>query len=566
MPSTREYRRIFRRLFVTHLGLALLPLVALGIFSIDRINSIYDEKISAGIEAVCSSKHRALDTFLHERVSQIKTLAFTHDLAELRDPDRLSRIFTVMQQSGRSFVDLGIIGMDGRHISYVGPFDLRDANYVNAPWFTEVLRKGVFVSDVFMGFRNVPHFIIAVLRHEGGESFIMRATIDMEAINGLLQRVYSGERSDAFLINEQGVLQTDSRDYGRILEHFDVTLPNVLRQGIALVPLPSQPGDSGSKEPLAAMMHLDAMPWLLVVVDDVRESLAPLHRLRIYILLFVGLGAVLVTVGAFLGTRYIVSCLTAADRKQAHIDARMLQSSKMAALGKMAAGVAHEVNNPLMLIQENAGWIRDLLQDENPKNMVNYDEIMESTDKIEKHVQRAKRITQRMLGFGRRMNPGRSEIMVNVLVDQATEFLKTEARGRNIAIEKDFSADVPVILSDSAQLEQVFINIIDNAIDAIGKNGSITVRTEPWEDGARIYFKDTGPGMDEETMQRIFDPFFTTKAVGEGTGLGLAICFTILEKLGGRIEVSSVVGQGTTFCISLPAEPPSQPLETSEDA
>ena len=174
MPSTREYRRIFRRLFVTHLGLALLPLVALGIFSIDRINSIYDEKISAGIEAVCSSKHRALDTFLHERVSQIKTLAFTHDLAELRDPDRLSRIFTVMQQSGRSFVDLGIIGMDGRHISYVGPFDLRDANYVNAPWFTEVLRKGVFVSDVFMGFRNVPHFIIAVLRHEGGESFIMR--------------------------------------------------------------------------------------------------------------------------------------------------------------------------------------------------------------------------------------------------------------------------------------------------------------------------------------------------------------------------------------------------------
>ena len=110
------------------------------------------------------------------------------------------------------------------------------------------------------------------------------------------------------------------------------------------------------------------------------------------------------------------------------------------------------------------------------------------------------------------------------------------------------------------------INIIDNAIDAIGKNGSITVRTEPWENGARIYFKDTGPGMDEETMRRIFDPFFTTKAVGEGTGLGLAICFTILEKLGGRIEVNSVVGQGTTFCISLPAEPPSQPLETSEDA
>ena len=552
MPSTREYRRIFRRLFVTHLGLALLPLVALGIFSIDRINSIYDEKISAGIEAVCSSKHRALDTFLHERVSQIKTLAFTHDLAELRDPDRLSRIFTVMQQSGRSFVDLGIIGMDGRHISYVGPFDLRDANYVNAPWFTEVLRKGVFVSDVFMGFRNVPHFIIAVLRHEGGESFIMRATIDMEAINSLLQRVYSGERSDAFLINEQGVLQTDSRDYGRILEHFDVTLPNVLRQGIALVPLPSQPGDSGSKEPLAAMMHLDSMPWLLVVVDDVRESLAPLHRLRIYILLFVGLGAVLVTVGAFLGTRYIVSCLTAADRKQAHIDARMLQSSKMAALGKMAAGVAHEVNNPLMLIQENAGWIRDLLQDENPKNMVNYDEIMESTDKIEKHVQRAKGITQRMLGFGRRMNPGRSEIMVNVLVDQATEFLKTEARGRNITIEKDFSADVPVILSDSAQLEQVFINIMDNAIKYSAPGGRITVKLWAGEYKAFAEIIDQGRGIPPEDLENVKTKFYKGSNSVRGSGIGLALVDSIMTALDGTMDIKSTLGRGTVVTLGLP--------------
>ena len=552
MPSTREYRRIFRRLFVTHLGLALLPLVALGIFSIDRINSIYDEKISAGIEAVCSSKHRALDTFLHERVSQIKTLAFTHGLAELRDPDRLSRIFTVMQQSGRSFVDLGIIGMDGRHISYVGPFDLRDANYVSAPWFTEVLRKGVFVSDVFMGFRNVPHFIIAVLRHEGGESFIMRATIDMEAINSLLQRVYSGERSDAFLINEQGVLQTDSRDYGRIMEQFNVTLPNVLRQGIALVPLPSQPGDSGSKEPLAAMMHLDSMPWLLVVVDDVRESLAPLHRLRIYILLFVGLGAVLVTVGAFLGTRYIVSCLAAADRKQAHIDARMLQSSKMAALGKMAAGVAHEVNNPLMLIQENAGWIRDLLQDENPGNMVNYDEIMESTDKIEKHVQRAKGITQRMLGFGRRMNPGRSEIMVNVLVDQATEFLKTEARGRNITITKDFSADVPVILSDSAQLEQVFINIMDNAIKYSAPGGRITVKLWAGEYKAFAEIIDQGRGIPPEDLENVKTKFYKGSNSVRGSGIGLALVDSIMTALDGTMDIKSTLGRGTVVTLGLP--------------
>ena len=193
--------------------------------------------------------------------------------------------------------------------------------------------------------------------------------------------------------------------------------------------------------------------------------------------------------------------------------------------------------------------------------MKNYQEVLESTEKIEQHVKRAKGITQRMLGFGRRMNPSRTEILLNSLADQAVEMLKTEAASRNIVISKKFDPQLPVILSDPAQLEQVFINIIDNAIDAIGKDGSLRIRTEACEQGARIFFTDSGPGMDEETLKRIFDPFFTTKKVGEGTGLGLAICFTILEKLGGRIEVQSQPGQGTTFCITLPLEPAESPQE-----
>lgn len=195
----------------------------------------------------------------------------------------------------------------------------------------------------------------------------------------------------------------------------------------------------------------------------------------------------------------------------------------------MAAGVAHEVNNPLMLIQENAGWIRDLLDDESPERMKNYQEILESTGKIEQHVARAKGITQRMLGFGRRMNPSHMEILLNALADQAVEMLKTEAANRNIAIIKEYDTQLPVILSDPAQLEQVFINIIDNAIDAVGKDGSLTIRTEAYGSGARITFTDSGPGMDEETLKRIFDPFFTTKKVGEGTGLGAGHRYTILE-------------------------------------
>jgi two-component system NtrC family sensor kinase len=167
---------------------------------------------------------------------------------------------------------------------------------------------------------------------------------------------------------------------------------------------------------------------------------------------------------------------------------------------------------------------------------------------------RAKTVTHRLLGFARRMEPMVERVNINEILDESIEFLKNEARYRNIEIQSNYAPDLPLTTTDQAQLQQVFLNIINNGIDAIGKDGQITINTRAIKQNNEILVEisDNGPGISKEVLQKIFDPFFTTKEVGKGTGLGLSISYSIIEKLGGRIMVASDAGQGTTFTIYLP--------------
>jgi two-component system NtrC family sensor kinase len=225
----------------------------------------------------------------------------------------------------------------------------------------------------------------------------------------------------------------------------------------------------------------------------------------------------------------------------------------MAALGKLAAGIAHEINNPLMLIREHAGWIRDLLEDESPDKMQHYAEMQNAAIKVETNVDRAKDITHRLLGFARRIDPSSESLPLNPIVDQAIAFLQNEATFRGISIERDFADGDLRVSTDVGQLQQVILNILDNAIDAVGQGGIVRVSTRLGEDGqAKILLHDNGAGIPEDRIGEIFDPFFTTKKVGEGTGLGLSICYSIMEGLGGSVSARNHPDGGAEVEVSLP--------------
>jgi two-component system, NtrC family, sensor kinase len=275
---------------------------------------------------------------------------------------------------------------------------------------------------------------------------------------------------------------------------------------------------------------------------------------KFWMALLTALGLAIIATGAALFTNALINRIKETDRENATNSDMLLQANKMIALSKMAAGIAHEVNNPLASIAEKAGWMKDLLAEEDIAGSKNFAEFNESVDKIEQHVDRARKIIHNLLGFARRMEPAKEKINVNNLLDETTGFLENEARYVNIHIEKQYAENVPVITSDLSQIQQVVLNLLNNAIDAIGHDGTVTVSTRYNEktEEVEINVADTGKGIAESDLNKIFDPFFTTKEVGKGTGLGLSISYSIIEKLGGKLKVQSKVGTGTVFTLLLP--------------
>lgn len=227
--------------------------------------------------------------------------------------------------------------------------------------------------------------------------------------------------------------------------------------------------------------------------------------------------------------------------------AQLIQSEKLSAVGEFVAGVAHELNNPLTSV---IGFAELLKQVElHPKHQSYLQYIVKSTE-------RCHRIVQGLLSFARQHPPERVLLNVNEMVGGVLEILAYEMRTSNIEIQRQFDPKLPRILGDSHQLQQVVLNILNNARQAMEghvTNGRIRITTETNGAVVRIAFEDNGPGIQSDNLAKIFDPFFTTKPIGKGTGLGLSLCYGIVREHGGGITAHSLPGKGATFTIELPS-------------
>jgi len=213
-----RYSKLYRKFIFLTLICSLVPLILVGWGIYSYYSGFSKIRIMDYFKNQVEHHREIIELFLRERTSDLQLVILTHSPDSLQNPENLRRIFSIMNQGSSFFTDLGLIGGDGYHKSYIGPYDLMDKNYSQTFWFKEVMNKGVYVSDMFTGFRNAPHFIIAVTRMEGNRKWILRASIDTEYFRSLVENVKIGATGEVYLSNQEGILQTTPRFSGKIME------------------------------------------------------------------------------------------------------------------------------------------------------------------------------------------------------------------------------------------------------------------------------------------------------------------------------------------------------------
>ena len=551
--KTTDYPAFFRKRIFIIIAVSITPMILVSGIILYQFNRSYHEKVHAHLAELVLKHKQNIDGFLVEKLGNIRVLAKTFSFEELSDESFLRDRLEILQRGyGPVFVDLGVINSQGLQVAYAGPFKLGKALYSTAGWFETAMKNEYVISDVFLGLRGLPHFIVTVRDNWKGESWIIRATIDFVAFNNLVGNIRVGETGFAFIMNREGELQTKPLfdvmpDKGPYLEFMKTKLKE--KDDVQIV----ERKDAFGNKNIYVAAFLKGGDWLLVYQQRASDAFSDFRRaLRVAFAIMI-LGGLAITSMAYLLSRRMAYRVARMDKERQMMDEQMVETGKLASVGELAAGIAHEINNPVAIMVEEAGWIEDLLEEEDFKEGKNLDEFERALKQIRTQGKRCKDITYKLLSFARKTDSRIQEVHLNDMLEELVAISAQRARYSNVTINTNFQSNLPLLEVSQSELQQVFLNLINNALDAMEKTGGkLEILSKVEGDYVVVGVADNGPGIAKANLSRIFNPFFTTKQVGKGTGLGLSICYGIIKKMGGNIEVRSTVDVGTTFYVRIP--------------
>jgi two-component system NtrC family sensor kinase len=549
--STRAYfRKLKLRLGIGLLISFVLPLVALSAYFHFQFNYTLKENAKLNLIAVAESQRNTVDLFLQERVVNIFSQFQSGEFSLTPSRDTMENYLRNLRRVSDAFIDVGFLDEKGIQIGYAGPFPhLQDKIYADERWFITLMQqdRNHLISDIYLGFRNKPHFTIAVKQIIDGNIYVMRSTLDPDKFYMFLRTINHGKGVDSALINAEGIYQIVDPGNGKLFGLSDFLPSNKTGSGVQEI-------KKNGTAILVAYAWLQETPWALIVREPLNISHGQMYRARQIIIASTMLIIVIVAVVIWFAANKLIKKAQKNAENREELQLQLLHASKLASVGELATGVAHEINNPLAIVIATTGVIRDMLNpefglDASPEN------ILKELDTVDTAVYRARVITRQLLDYGRK-NPLRPVACnLNQLLDEVMSGFKQRAfEVENIKIKKQYDPELPFVLADPDQIRQVFLNLINNAGDAISGAGTITITTTGEGDNVRVTIIDTGRGMTAEQMKKIFDPFYTTKPAGKGTGLGLSVSLSIVKSMGGSIDVQSMPGAGSSFIVSLPID------------
>jgi signal transduction histidine kinase len=548
-----DFLRIWKRAILVTATVALVPLIIWALSGYRLTMQTIESELVLRTSQMVSNSWRSVSLFLTERKSVLDFIAHDHSLVTLRDPGRLADILENLNKRFGGFTDLEVIDGSGKQITHAGSHQMQGTDYSQLPWFSEVRNRGAYISELVTGRLNEPHIDFAVKRNlPEGSFFVLHAVLKPDQLSKSISQVDVGDEGDLFIINGDGELQTPSRYYGSILNKISLAIPEYASKAKVF-----ESNVNGRDSVFVGYAHIPDSPYLMVMIQPKSEHIQPWYKTTWAFTLILAASIIMILLVTLGVATHLVNQIHKADQERVDTLHQAEYANKMVSLGRLASGVAHEINNPLAIINEKAGHIRDIFTltatyAKDPK-------LIDLVDSVIATVQRCGDVTRGLLNFARHLNVSVQVIDLNEIIQEVKNVLAQEAEHRSISVSVQVSEKIPRFETDRGKLEQVFFNLFNNSIGAMKDGGHLEIAAVPENDNhISVSFADNGPGIPASDLRHIFEPFFYSKAGHGGTGVGLAVVYALVQEIGGSINVDSHLGKGTTFKITIPLEMPNR--------
>ena len=382
------YRPLRNKILAAMILAPAIPFLLVMVLGFFYFSASLEREAFSRMVRIAEDHRKVIEMFLSERKDDLTLVASTVPFEGLNETNKLHKIFDTLRGISPAFVDLGVFDPSGVHVAYVGPYPLKGKVYINEPWYRQVLSRGYYISDVFLGFRKVPHFIIAISVGNQDKQWVLRATIDSAFFTDMVEKVRMGKTGEAYIVNSQGIFQTERRSGGDLMEKDDEPIATEPRyHGVKTFI-----ADNNGETYMYAAAWLKGKDWQLIVRQERSDVLSGLRTawFVVVLIIFAGLAAI-VGMGFYLTYKIIVR-LSRMDREKNLLNQQLIVASRLAEIGEMSAGFAHEINNPLQIIRAEQSLVEAILQDMQTSNILpqNQDtaELLDSIGQIKLQIDR----------------------------------------------------------------------------------------------------------------------------------------------------------------------------------